>query len=251
MKSKNLKRIIPLSVSVIAIATSLQIQAGEFTIGAGAYTSKSEYKDFEDESGALPIIEYQGEGWSIGASGVTVDLYSNEQSPLAVKAVLESAGSGFDDDDSDAFKGMKKRKSSIDLGVKMEYQVGQGAIEATLLGDVSSAHKGYVFDMNYSHSIPLAGGLFQPSAGFELQSAKYTDYYYGVRATEANADRAAYKADSAINPYVAYNFVYPVNEQLKVIHGSSIKKLDSEIKDSTIVDRSTTWNTFIGLGYSF
>ncbi len=251
MKPSTLKRMLPLSLSVLALMGMQQSQAGEFTVGAGVFTSKSEYKDLKDESGAFPLIEYQGVGWSIGGDGINVDVYTNEQSPLTLTAVLGSTGSGFDDDDSNAFTGMKKRKSSIDLGLKMEYQVGPGAIEASLLADVSSTHKGYVFDMNYSRSMPLMGGFFQPAAGFEFQSANFTDYYYGVSANEATATRAAYKADSAINPYLAYNYVYPVNDKLKVIHGSSIKKLDSDIKDSSIVDKSTTWNTFVGLGYTF
>ncbi len=251
MKLSKLKTLLALSLSAVAVIAAQQAQAGEFTLGAGVYTSKSEYKGFKDESGAMPLIEYQGEGWSIGASGVTVDLYDNEQSPLSVSALLNSAGSGFDDDDSDAFSGMKKRKASIDLGLQLGYEVGPGAIEASLLADVSSTHKGYVFDMNYSQSMPLMGGFFQPAAGFEILSEDFTDYYYGVKANEATATRAAYKADTAINPYLAYNFVYPVNDKLKVIHGSSIKKLDSDIKDSSIVDRSTTWNTFIGVGYTF
>lgn len=251
MTTNTFKFAATLAVTAASLLPLSQAQAAEFTLGAGAFTGKSEYKDFKDQSGALPLIQAQGDRWSVDASGVSVELYGDEKSPLTVNALLTSAGSGFDEDDSDAFSGMKKRKSSVDLGLQVQYQIGQGAVEATVLGDVSSTHKGYSLDMNYSHNIELMGGFFQPAIGFEFTSAKFTDYYYGVKDSEATATRSAYKAESAINPYLEYSYIYPVNKNINLIHGSSITKLDSEVKNSSIVDRSTTWNTFVGLSYTF
>jgi outer membrane protein len=225
--------------------------AGELSLGAGAYSSKSEYIDFKDTSGALPIINYQGEGWSIGASGLTIDLLGNEDAPLSVAAVVASVGNGFDEDDSKAFSGMKKRDDSIDLGVAIDYKLARGKIGASLMGDVSSTHKGFVFDVNYSQGIPLFGGFFEPSIGIEMQSSDFTDYYYGVSNSEATASRSAYAADSAVNPYIEYSYMYPINDNIKLLHGANFTKLDSEIEHSSIVDRSNTWSTFVGISYTF
>ncbi|MEH6445335.1 MAG: MipA/OmpV family protein [Oceanospirillaceae bacterium] len=245
-----LQNIITLAVLPIAITT--QIQAGDVTLGLGGYSSKSAYIDFKDESGALPVIDYQGDGFSVGVSGLSVDLINNEDSLVKLSAVLGANGSGFDAGDSPAFAGLKKRDSSIDLGLQVEYVIGAAAaLETTLMADVSSAHKGYILDVNYNYNMPILGGFLQPAIGFELQSSRFTDYYYGVRANEATATRAAYQAGSAVNPYIEYSFVYPINKQMKIIHGTSFTKLSSEIKDSSIVDKSSTWTSFVGFGYTF
>ncbi|MFT5708841.1 MAG: outer membrane protein [Oceanospirillaceae bacterium] len=247
MKLNNL-----VALAVLPIAMTTQIQAGDFTLGFGGYSSKSPYTDFEDESGALPIVEYEGDGFSVGVSGLKVDLINNEQSLVKLSAVLGANGSGFDEDDSKVFAGLKDRDSSIDLGLQVEYAIGAAAaLEATLMADVSSTHRGYTFDVNYNYNMPMLGGYLQPAVGLEFQSAKFADYYYGVRANEATATRAAYQAGSAVNPYIEYSFVYPINKQMKIIHGTSVTKLSSEIKDSSIVDKSTTWTSFVGFGYTF
>ena len=240
-----------LTLTLVPMLLSTQVLAGEFTLGLGAYTAKSEYKDLKNSSGAVPLIEYQGEGWSVSPSSVSVDLLGGEEAPLTISAVLESAGSEMDASDSTSFNGVKDRDSSIDLGLEMSYTIGAGAINGSLMGDVSSTHKGYGLDLNYSHNIPLFGGLFQPAAGFEFKSANYTDYYYGVSSSETATGRAAYKADSAINPYLSYSYFYPINENVSLIHSTSVTFLDSEIKDSPLVDRSNTWSSFVGVGYKF
>ena len=240
-----------LSLTLVPMLLSTQILAGEFTLGLGAYTSKSEYKDLKNSSGAAPLIEYQGEGWSVSPSSISVDLLGGEDAPLTISAILESAGSKVDASDSKSFNGVKDRDSSIDLGLQMSYAVGAGSINGSLTGDVSSTHKGYGLDVNYSHNIPLFGGHLQPAAGLEFKSANYTDYYYGVSNSETATGRAAYKAGSAINPYLSYSYFYPINANLSLIHSTSVSFLDSEIKDSPLVDRSNTWSSFVGVGYKF
>ncbi len=229
----------------------LHLAAGEFTLGAGAYTSKSAYIGFKDNSGPMPIIEYQAVGWSAGTSGISVDLYGTEESPLSIAAILATGGESFDEGDSKHFKGMKKRKSSVDLGLALEYDSGPGTMSASILADVSSNHKGYVLDLGYTQAISVLGGLFQPSVGVEFLSANYTDYYYGVRASESTSTRKHYKAGNSVNPYIGYNYAYPVNKNIRVIHGTTLVYLGKDIKDSSLINRSNTWSTFLGIGYTF
>ncbi|MCJ8297707.1 MAG: MipA/OmpV family protein [Pseudomonadales bacterium] len=240
-----------LGLTLVPMLISTPALAGEFTLGLGAYTAKSEYKDLKNSSGAVPLIEYQGQGWSVSPGGISVDLLGGEEAPLKISAILESTGSEMDASDSTSFNGVNDRDASIDLGLQMSYAIGAGSVNGSLTGDVSSTHKGYGLDVNYSHNIPLFGGHLQPAAGFEFKSANYTDYYYGVSSSETATGRAAYKAGSAINPYLSYSYFYPINENLSLIHNTSITFLDSEIKDSPLVDRSNTWSSFVGVGYKF
>ena len=225
--------------------------AGEFTVGAGAYKSQSPYTDYNDTSGGFPLINYQGEGWSLGESGASIDLIGDEDTAVKLSAALTLNRSGFDDADSTVFSGMKKRDNSVDLGLAVNYKLGRGSLRASLMGDVSSTHKGYLFDVNYSQGVALLGGFFKPGIGLKIQSSGYTDYYYGVRPNEATANRKAYSADGAVNPYIEYSYSYPINDNIMLLQGANFTKLDTQIKDSSVVDRNNTWSTFVGIGYTF
>jgi len=250
MTYKKITSSLPL-LSLLPLAVATQLQAGEFNVGIGAYYSKPVYQDFKDNSGAFPLIEYQGEGWSVGAQGINVDVYNTEQSPLSISLELSSLGQGYSASDSQIFNGMQKRKASVDLGVNVAYQVGQGSFNSSLMSDVSSTHKGYVLDINYQHNLPLMGGMFQPSVGLSAHSDNFNNYYYGVRASEVTGNRAAYQAKSSVNPYIGYQFLYPINDNFNLAHGTSYTVLDSEIKNSPLVDRDNSWSTFVGASYSF
>ena len=225
--------------------------AGEFTLGAGVYKSQSQYTDYNHNSGGLPIIDYQGEGWSLSGSGASIDLLGDKDTFLKLSAVLTLNRNGFDDADSTVFSGMKKRDNSVDLGLAMDYKLGSGSLGASLMGDVSSTHKGYLLDINYSQGVALLSGFFKPSIGLAMQSSDYTDYYYGVRTNEATATRKAYSADSAINPYIKYSYRYPINDNMMLLQGANVTKLDTQINDSPLVDRNNTWSTFVGVSYTF
>ena len=225
--------------------------AGEFTLGAGAYKSRSQYADYNHTSGGLPIIDYQGEGWSLGGSGASIDLLGDQDTVLKLSALLTLNRNGFDDADSTVFSGMKKRDNSVDLGLAIDYKLGSGSLGASLMGDASSTHQGYLFDVNYSQGVALLGGFFKPSIGLAMQSSNYTDYYYGVPTNEVTATRKAYSANSAINPYIEYSYRYPINDNMMLLQGANFTKLDTQINDSPLVDRNNTWSTFVGISYTF
>ena len=247
-----MKNILRISALIILPSLIAPVALAEgFTLGAGAYKSQSPYTDYNDNSGGFPLINYQGQGWSLGESGASIDLMGDEDTALKLSAVLTLNRNGFEDADSTAFSGMKKRDNSVDLGLAIDYELGSGSLGASVMGDVSSTHKGYLLDVNYSQGVALLGGFFKPGIGLKIQSSNYTDYYYGVRSNEATATRKAYSADSAINPYIEYSYRYPISDNIMLLQGANFTKLDTQIKDSSIVDRNNTWSTFVGVSYTF
>ncbi|MGB1238364.1 MAG: MipA/OmpV family protein [Pseudomonadales bacterium] len=245
------KLTVTLSALALAVGANTSALAGEFTVGAGVTAFESPYIDFKDDSQAFPFIKYQGDGWDIGVEGVNYRFLGSDESDLQVSATLAIGGAAYDSDDSDHFVGMEDRDNSVDAGISAQLEALGGTFGAQLLGDVSSTHDGFTMDLNYSRGMPLAGGFFEPVVGLELLSEDYTDYYYGVKTSEARAGRAAYSADGALNAYIGYSYVYPVNEQLSVIHNARYTRLSDEISDSSLVDRDNTWSASLGLIYRF
>lgn len=244
--------LLPITAAVILSCSALSASAGDFTIGAGGSVFKSPYKDFKDDSAPLLFVEYQGEDLSVGMEGISYRVLGNDESPLSLYATLASVGEGFDSNDSKFFSGMSDRDMSVDLGMTAVYQIGQGAVSGSLLHDVSDTHKGFVADVNYSQGFDIAGQVYlTPKAGIIYMNEDYADYYFGVRDFEATANRAAYKADAAFNPYVGVEVVVPMGENWQLVHSASYVWLGDEIESSSIVERDNAWSATLGLAYTF
>ncbi len=234
------------------LITSAPLLAGEFTVGGGAASFKSPYKDFKDTSSAYLLGAYEGENFSVGSEGINYRLLGDDEGPFSLYATLVSVGMGFETDDSPFFAGMEERDSSFDLGLSASYQLGDSVIGASVLHDISGAHEGFTADLNYSYQLPLGEtAMFVPTVGVNYLSKEFTDYYFGVRASEATASRAAYKADATANAYVGYSLDMPLNDSWSINHSASYIWLGDEITDSSLVDRDTSWFASLGVAYRF
>jgi outer membrane protein len=80
---------------------------------------------------------------------------------------------------------------------------------------------------------------------------KYVDYYYGVRAAEATAGRAAYVGKGGVNVDVGLRTMYRFDEHHSMLLDVGITRLAKEIKASPLVDRSRTNRVILGYMYSF
>lgn len=242
-----------IATTVMLLGTTLTVNAGDFTVGAGGASFKTPYKGFKDNSGPFFFVEYEGEDFSVGSSGAHYRFLGNDNTPLSLYATLTSVGSDFKSKDSTFFAGMKDRDMSVDLGISAVYRVGDaGELSASLLHDVAGAYKGFFADVSYSHAIELGSfAVLSPSAGLSFLSKDYVDYYYGVRANEATATRAAYKGEATVTPYVGYDVIVPVSDQWNLFHSTSYSWLGSKIKKSSIVDRDNAWATTLGVAYTF
>ncbi len=242
-----------IAATCLLLGSSFVVNAGDFTIGAGGVSFKSPYKGYKDNSDPFIFVEYEGENFSVGSTGAHYRFIGSDETPLSVYATLSSVGSDFKSKDSKYFAGMDDRDISVDMGVTAVYRLGEaGEFSASLLHDVSGAYKGFFADVSYSHAIDVGGmAIFSPTVGVSFLTKDYVDYYYGVRAKEATATRAAYKGDATVAPYVGYNVMVPVTDNWSLFHSANYTWLGSEIEKSPIVERDNTWSTTLGVAYTF
>lgn len=241
-----------ISSAIASIFAASTAMAGDFTVVGGVATFETPYKDFKDDTSLYLDARYKEGNFSIDERGINYRLVGSDNTPLNVHATLTSAGNGYDAGDSTVFTGMEERDASLDLGLSADYTLGEGQVKATLVHDISGAHEGFVADVNYSHNFEFADGLsVVPRAGIAYSSEDYTNYYFGVRQSEATVERAAYTADSAINPYVGYRVSMPLADNWSVVHEAAYVWLDDEIYNSSLTDRDNAWFAAIGIGYTF
>jgi hypothetical protein len=101
-------------------------------------------------------------------------------------------------------------------------------------------------------SLPRERGrsFIVPSVELIHQDSDYADYYFGVSASEAQPNRPQYTAGSALNAAAKIRWGYEITEQWLLSGSLGYEYIDSEIRNSPIVDKDYLWSGRIGIAYN-
>lgn len=256
---------VPLVAAAISCALPAMAQPGadasspsSWALGVGAITFDKAYAGIDREYLPLPFIHYENRWVSIAGPQVGFKLLSLDLAPsqsLSVDLVARYDGSGYDDDDigdTPILAGMRERKSGAWAGARIEWKSRWADVSAEALGDASGNSKGKRFNLGVERTWQLGERMtITPRVSASWQDDKYVDYYYGVRADEARAGRAAYRGESGVNAEVGLRGVYAFDRRHSILVDLEVSRLADEIKDSPLVDRSTENRVLVGYLYRF
>lgn len=159
---------------------------------------------------------------------------------------------GWSSGDGDSLKGMDDRDDSIEAGVNMEWKIERAKFEAGYLTDVSDKSDGNsgFFKFNYA-LVQQPKFQLMGLVGFEHLDKDVSNYYYGVKGSEATASRPAYKADADWIYSLGLVAMYGFAERWTLIGGAVYSRLGDEMDDSPIVeDRNNTLGA-LGVAWRF
>jgi outer membrane protein len=217
--------------------------------GLGMYQTNI-YRDGEAEFNALPWVEFEYGKFSLDRNKITYELYENDWFEIA--PVIEADFQGYEAADSPFLGGMKDRDMAFHAGVEGEIEVGPAEIEFGLRQDITGTNKGFIGELSVGLDAPVTDNLMLgASVGAEYYSSKYSDYYYGVTASEARAGRAQYDVGGTINPTIELNAQYRISESWKAGMMAEYIHFDSKISDSPIIDASGQGQVMFGVAYEF
>lgn len=214
-----------------------------FLYGVGIGVNQEIYQGFKRRVIPLPLIGYRGEKLSVYGPFVSYQLL--QSGDLSVSAKLAPRFAGFDDSDSDVFIGMAKRKTSLDAGLGLQYQLDDWTFEAETLADVLSNSNGYEARVKLSYGLRFGPVQLSPSLGASYLSNKLVNYYYGVRPEEATFNRAAYQAGSTVNYHTGLALSTPVLFGGMTRLGIEHHWYGSSIADSPLTDRDTGFSVIL------
>ncbi|NNJ73167.1 MAG: MipA/OmpV family protein, partial [Enterobacterales bacterium] len=158
---------------------------------------------------------------------------------------------GYDPKDSLALQGMKERKQSFDAGISFNYSAIWGQTEIIYIADATDTHDGDELRLTYQYPYTSGKWLVVPSIGINWQDESLVDYYYGVTATEASAERPEYNGFKASNVFAQLSMGYQIDDDLKLLAGVKYSKFDDDILASPIISRSTQADVFAAVVYIF
>ena len=144
------------------------------------------------------------------------------------------------------------RDASFGLGVALKSQLGVGSVDFNIVYDVSDNSDGAWAELGYKYPL-YKDTAFRLTMGLAVEwlSSDVTDYYYGIRNSEAAPGRVAYDADSAFNGRINLVGNYSIGNNWALIGGLGYTYFGDEIADSPIVEESGDLVGFLGVGWKF
>lgn len=227
----------------------------QWGLGIGIVNMQSAYKGMERETKGLPLIRFENEYVKVGGLGLEVKLPSldlGDSNRIKFGLVGRMAMGGYKASDAPILAGMAERKSGFWAGAKAEWDNDLAQISAEWAADASGHSKGQRFSLGVEKSFRLGNQLMiVPYLKANWLDKKYVDYYYGVRANEVTAGRAAYAGEGGTNVDVGLRTIYRIDRHHSMLFDVGATSLAREIKASPLVGRSSTNRVVLGYMYSF
>lgn len=230
-------------------------ESSTWALGAAAISAQKPYAGWGRETKALPLLIYENRWFRFGGLGAEVklpQLQLGESQSLDFRLIAKYDGSGYDADDSPVLAGMDKRKSGFWAGAKATWRTDLANLNAEWVADASSHSKGQRFALTLEKNFRLGPQvMLAPRLGATWADKKYVDYYFGVRANEVTATRAAYQGQAGVNAELGLRSTYLFDRHHSMFLDVGVTRLAKEIKHSPLVDRSTENRVFVGYLYRF
>lgn len=238
-----------LAFSTLLPAGFAQADTLRFSLGAMAGISQSPFDTKKTDKGVMPDFLIEGEQFSFGTSGLTVDVVKSGGITLAAR--LAPRWGDADPADVPALKGLK-RKTAIEAGLAASMSFGALEAEIEALKDVSDTHNGSAINLSVSTGMECTDRL---TVGANISAmwmdSKLATYSYGIRSNEATAALQAYSVKASVIPSIGLQANYVVTDHVSLVGSVQAQFLPKNVTRSPIIKRDTLMSAMIGVRYAF
>ncbi|MDO9278325.1 MAG: MipA/OmpV family protein [Polaromonas sp.] len=219
-------------------------------LGFAARVERSPYVGDGSRFDVLPLYIYDGKHLFLDANRVGLKLLDEPAQRLDL--VVERRLEGFPLTQAPAsLTGMAVRDASVDVGVSYSIRQPWGQLKAEVVHDSNSTHRGTEARLGYAKDWRSGALTWRPSLSVAWRNAKLNDYYYGVRASEATATRAAYEPGAGLEARVGLHATYEVSRHWSLLTGVSATVLGNGVNNSPIVEQRVLPSYYLGAVYNF
>lgn len=175
---------------------------------------------------------------------------SNEKKNLGL-AIVATPRLGFGQHDGSLLEGIRTRRSSIEMGMSVDYGFSETAgVSLGYLHDVVGASDGSIVRLlGYKHIDFSEHFGVDAFAGVERLNARLANYYYGVGSGETTAMRPLYQPGSATDVTAGLHFNYDFGRKSTLLFGYEVTRLGNELANSPIVERRISNLFYFGYGW--
>jgi len=217
--------------------------------GPGVLITVKPYKGMDSTIYPIPVITAVSAPFYFFIDTAGYRLFSD--SNMAFDVIGKWRLDGYDVDKSDDLDGMHNRNMTVDVGGEFSVTGDWGNLYARILTDAMGQHDGQEFRVTYAKPLKFEKSKISPSVGVALLSSNLADYYYGVRDNEAHPGRPAYNPGASVNWFVGLDANYQLNNDWTLLTSITYYWLDSDIRNSPIVNKDYTMSIIAGAMYRF
>jgi len=143
------------------------------------------------------------------------------------------------------------RSYALEGGLELLAGGEWGNLQAAVHHDLGGTHDGFAVDVEYGYGLARGRWYVEPSLGLAFKSRRLNDYYWGVRAEEANEALPAYRAGSGTNLRAGLRVGYFLSRDWSLSAALRYERLNDDAAASPIVADEAVLGWFAGLGYRF
>ena len=222
-----------------------------FSLGLAVLGSNGIYVGEDASAQILPILRYESEAFSASLpEGLRLSLW--DQTNFRMSAILAPRINPIGGSDAKELDGLDRAQFTFDGGLSAEYSFGFGTQVlfrgVTELGD---EHGGSELSIGIEQVVPLGDVPLFLGADVTWQDEDLADFLYGVSASEATADRAAYSPGAVVIPSITLGTVVPLSQSISMVANLRAEFLPDEVTDSSIIDEDLGLTAVLGLSYRF
>jgi outer membrane protein len=234
---------------VLPLFETLEL-SGKAGIGLAFRSGTSPYAGVDQVLESVPLYVFEGERFYIHSSRAGVKFPTSQNAH--VEAFIARRFEGFPYEDTPAsLAGMEQRNPGLDGGIAYRYDGPMGFAVAQFTNDISLESNGSELTLGYGYRWRKGPWAISPYFTLAFRDTDLNDYYYGVRADEATAQRPEYTAGDGLNFGAGLYGQYNVTRNWKLLAGIGAEHLSSEIRDSPIVDKTWLMSGYLGAIYDF
>ncbi len=224
---------------------------GDFrAFGMALVQPRQAYRAFDDKPRLLPLLIYEGR-W-LRVAGPTLDLKLHEAAGLGWSLRSRIGFDGYEAEDSPALAGMARRKDGLWLGAAAQWKHQAGwSLSAEWLADAGGNSKGRQLRLQLAHAQRLGGLTLSPRLGLLREDRRHVDFYYGVRADEALADRPVYRGAASLSLELGLRLDHALGAQGSLFADLGLTRLGAGIRHSPLVERGQQGRLSLGYLHRF
>jgi outer membrane protein len=222
----------------------------QWSLGAGVIASPRPYIGTSARVFPIPSLGLQYKRWFV--QGIRGGYSFVKSDRFTANVFAQARFRGLEPEDSPFLTGMEERKKSLDAGVELIYSGRPIGFRASFLTDTLGRSNGQEVSLLAVSGIPLGRrGIILFGIGPRWMSQDRTDYYFGVRESEATPSRPAYTADAAWNLDINLTAIINLRSKWSLVTLINREGLGSSITDSPLVERSAAYALIVSLSYNF
>lgn len=247
--------VVPTQATDLTTAPLLKYPVGSVAIGAAVRYQQSSYLGQDSTASQfsnydydlLPLYYYQGRRLFVRGTQAGVDLWQGDL--FTASALVSYRFDRLEAGLKGELAGLKEREQALEAGIQLAWNGPWGQLQAQYLKDTQNTHKGSEWALKYQYQWRSGRWRLAPFVSYLRQDADFSDYYYGVDATEVRVDRPAYRADGGDSWRAGLRASYQWTERFSLFANASLTGLSDAASDSPLVERDTAAQVLAGLTY--